>query len=284
MKLTLLAILATALLGLAVGVGSSFYRYGQRQAVYGFSKPRAIAVDHPIGPQPVLPSQSRARAVVQGDSTYDFGIMSRNERRSHTFSVRNQGTADLTVAFLDKSCQCTDVTLSRLQVPPGETTEITLTWQPSTFHQEFQQTARFQTNDPSRIELDLTVKGKVQQVVQTVPRALSFDNVTVGQARELTFHVFGYRDPDLAVDRIETLDAATADSFATEVEPLRPDELASEAGAVAGSDPCPAQARNAAGSFRPATASSSESRGSGPVGRAGPRQCGGQLDAGGPWI
>ena len=44
-----------------------------------------------------------------------------------------------------------------------------MTWQPSTFNLDFQQTARFETNDPSRIELDLTVKGKVQQVVQATP-------------------------------------------------------------------------------------------------------------------
>lgn len=222
------------LLGTSVGVGSSFLRYGGNQNVYRFSKPNVDGTRPTVasGPKPV--SELRPRLVLDGDDTHDFGIMSRNERRSHTFYVKNEGTADLTVVFVDKSCQCTEVSLTRTDIPPGHNTEITLTWQPSSFDEHFHQTARFKTNDPARLELDLSVEGKVQQVVQAKPRAVSFDSVSVGDERTVSFNVFGYRDADLQIESIEFLNPETASYFEAMSEPLSAQELKEETGALVG--------------------------------------------------
>jgi hypothetical protein len=211
-------ILGTLLFGSFVGVGSSYYQYGPRQDVYRYAKPMAAGEGTASGPAPAVDPKLRPRVFVEDGTTFDFGVMARNERRSHVFRVRNQGTADLSLAFIDKSCQCTDVTLSRLTVPPGEISEITLTWQPSSFNPEFQQTARFTTNDPSRIELDLTVKGLVAEMVQVSPRGLTFGEITLGQAREQTFTV-SYREAGVEVSRVEITDPATGEHLRVEPGP-----------------------------------------------------------------
>ena len=88
--------------------------------------------------------------------------MSKEETRDHTFVVKNVGDAPL--QFLEKSCQCTDVEMSRSIVPPDASTEITLSWKPNNYGLDFNQIARFKTNDLSMQELDLQIKGRVQQI------------------------------------------------------------------------------------------------------------------------
>jgi hypothetical protein len=46
--------------------------------------------------------------------------------------------------------------------------------------------------------------------------------------------VFAYRDPDLRIERVELLDAETAEFFETELQPVDAQTLAQETGAVAG--------------------------------------------------
>ena len=231
MKTTLVLLTIASFLGLATGIGAAYLRYGNAEAVYTFEKP---ALDDQ-GAAPT-PTELRARAEVQGSNVFEFGVMSRNERRSHTYSVVNKGNDALHISFIDKSCQCTDVTISRSVVPPGETTEIELSWQPSSFNPVFEQTARFKTNDPGRIELDLTVKGRVLQILQIEPRSVSFDNVSRNQAREAGFRLFSYRDDDLEIADTEWLHPESAEFFRVDVQPLDKDTIDAEPGAVAGYD------------------------------------------------
>lgn len=228
-------ITATAILtGAAIGVGSSWVEYAGDRG-FGFSKP--LPADDADSISPMTPNQSagRARVSVEGDGVFDFGVMSRDETRSHTFVVQNTGTIPLKLRFLEKSCQCTDVKMARTEVPPGEFAEIELSWQPNDYKLEFAQTARFVTNDPARLELDLTVQGRVQQIVRPVPLAVSFGNVLADESRERQIHVFGYRDADLRVEEVEFLQASSADFLEATSEPLSREVLDREPGAQSGS-------------------------------------------------
>jgi hypothetical protein len=227
-------ILATMLVGSLFGAASSYYRMGAGEPRYTFSKPVARPLTGQLGPTPPTREAVRPRIVIDEGTRFDFGVMSRNEQRSHTFVVRNQGNGPLLLSFVDKSCMCTDVTISRSEVPPGESTEITLVWTPSTINPEFEQTARFQTNDPSRIELDLTVAGKVLQLVQLSPQSIGFYNVPINQQREQALRLFAFRDADLQVSRVEWLDPTSSEFLETDITPLSSQELAAETGAVGG--------------------------------------------------
>ena len=230
-RMVFIGLLATIAAGAITGGAVGWYRFAPHGSSFRFSKPVAMESSELDG---ASSNRARSRAVVEGSDEFDFGVMSRNERRSHEFTVRNQGDAPLNIWFIDKSCQCTDVTLTRSVVPPGETTQITLTWQPSTINSDFHQTARFQTNDPGRIELDLTVRGRVLQLIQFQPSALSFDSVTAGQSREISTSFFSYQDPDVAIAQIELLDEDTAQYFETEVEGLPDEAIEAEPGAESG--------------------------------------------------
>lgn len=235
MKSLISVFLVSLVLGSLSGAAAAYYQYGSWRPQYLFGKPMVQAVGTEKINTSVSNRTRRARASIEGDAVYDFGVMSRNEKRSHVFVVRNRGNIPLQLAFIDKSCQCTEVQISKTDVEPNGTSEITLTWQPSTFRRDFQQTARFQTNDPARVELDLTVKGQVQQIVEIIPPAINWDGVIHGQSPTTTFDLIGYREQPMAIDRVEFLDESTAEFFSAEIQPLTPEDLRPIPHAVSGS-------------------------------------------------
>lgn len=237
MKKLLGLVVLSVLTGSLAGASAAYYQYGSWRDQHHFSKPLAWANQNPAsGPEAPGEAQPlRARAFVEGDAVHDFGVMSRNEKRSHTFTVSNRGNAPLSLRFVDKSCQCTEVAVSKSEIEPNGSSQVTLTWQPSTNRPDFQQSARFQTNDPARVELDLTIKGRVQQIVEVVPPAVSLDGVVAGQAQETSIDLVGYREQPLAASRVEFLDTATASFFEADIQPMAPDAVKLIPHAVSGS-------------------------------------------------
>ena len=228
MRTTWWVMVLAALLGLTAGIGSSWHTYAGGSS-FGFSKPALTASNAPNRLPGEVPA-GRARVQIEGDGVFDFGVMSPDETRAHVFIVRNTGTVPLTLRFLEKSCQCTEARLSRSEIPPGESAEVELSWKPNNYKLEFSQTARFQTNDPSQIELDLKIRGRVQQIVRPVPLAVSLDNVLTQQSRQAEIQVFGYRDDDLCVEQAEFLIEPTAAFFQAAITPLSAETLQRETG------------------------------------------------------
>ena len=97
MRMTWWITIGALLLGTAVGVGSSWSEYAGHRG-FGFSKPLAN-LPNSADPAPDTPPSGRARIQVEGDGVYDFGVMSRDETRRHTFVVRNTGTVPFAYAF-----------------------------------------------------------------------------------------------------------------------------------------------------------------------------------------
>jgi hypothetical protein len=182
--------------------------------------------------------------LVDGD-TFEFGIMAKDELRSHVFRIRNAGDAPLELSFESMTCQCTSIVLDGRTMPRQErwvttvgsrqTREITLTWQPAKYDLEFSQTATFLTNDPSRPELQLTVKGRVQQIWRYDPLAIDFGSVPRDKAQQRSVDVYGYRDADFAVSKVELLDEGQQQFFALQIEPMPDEKIKSEPGALGGS-------------------------------------------------
>ena len=59
--------------------------------------------------------------IVQFDTTYyDFGTLVQGEKASHTFKLRNVGTADLVILDAYSTCGCTVPNFSKDPVKPGD--------------------------------------------------------------------------------------------------------------------------------------------------------------------
>ncbi|MBX3439528.1 MAG: DUF1573 domain-containing protein, partial [Planctomycetaceae bacterium] len=100
---------------------------------------------------------------------HEFGSMELGQKLSHKFVVRNEGEAPLLLKKGEVQCKCTVPTTPDEPIPPGESIEIELTWEPVAATEEFHQMAQIWTNDPKNQQLELHVKGAVERLFALVP-------------------------------------------------------------------------------------------------------------------
>ena len=82
------------------------------------------------------------------ETEYEFGRMQVGEKRSHVFTIRNDGAAPLILKKGPTTCQCTVSDIDRGEISPGSSADITLTWKPTGQAERFSKGAEIRTNDP----------------------------------------------------------------------------------------------------------------------------------------
>ena len=102
---------------------------------------------------------------------HNFGTMAVNEKKSHTFVIRNEGEATLKMEPGTPTCKCTEFTIHKESLEPGEETEVYLEWVPKTESKKFRQHAPIFTNDPAHhpAPLKLVIEGEVLRYLGILP-------------------------------------------------------------------------------------------------------------------
>jgi len=158
------AVIVTVLVAIcALGAVISVGRYGSDLTVNASNKSTKSNISiNPVGPQP--------KAVVDSNE-YNIGVISVGQEGSHKFEVRNEGEAPLEIEIGRSTCKCTVSSLTEGEniVPPGESTEVTLTWKTNKAYKNFRQEAEIKTNDPKAKSLYFTITGRVTPIVEMVP-------------------------------------------------------------------------------------------------------------------
>jgi hypothetical protein len=179
-----------------------------------------------------------AKFVVTNGEEYEFGTMQRGDKRSHTFTLKNEGTAPGIIKLFKTSCKCTlsDELGVEHVLGPGEEKDIGLTWEPLNYSSEFEQGADIITdNDPSRRMISLRIKGIVIQRVRPVPDELIAIGLPVDKPSEHPLKVYAYNDKDFEVTGFKFLRAEEAKLFDVKISPMEPADFADEKGAIGGS-------------------------------------------------
>ena len=148
--------------------------------------------------------------VVDGEE-FDFGVMEPDSKGEHQFVVRNTGEFPLSLEIVGSTCKCTIGKLEKSSIGPGEQTEIKLTWDVKSTGEDFGQSAILKTNDPTRGELQLKVKGRVISQMTMVPRTFSFGEVESGDTIELDAVVYNFQNEPI----VPTSQKFTDDSMTT---------------------------------------------------------------------
>ncbi len=184
-----------AALAAVIGLGCGWYSYQSRYgggAQFGpFSSDREVSVKE-VGLVQRSPVTEVPRIEVIGGEEFDFGVMEPGGEGTHAFVVRNVGTAPLELEIIGSTCKCTVGTLQDATVAPGEQTEIELHWVARSSSEEFGQTATLKTNDPSRGELNLKIRGSVISTMTMVPRRFTFGDVESGENIRLQSVIYSF--------------------------------------------------------------------------------------------
>ncbi len=108
------------------------------------------------------PSEPPRIVVTPGE--FDFGDIGPELAVSHVFTVTNAGGAPLDINAVDTSCSCTTATIEATWLRPGESTALTVTFDPQTHNGatgRFLRLVYLRSNDPETPELQLKVRVTV---------------------------------------------------------------------------------------------------------------------------
>ena len=161
--------LSVAMLGLCGCVPSSSSTSSAAKTGTAESTPEAAAKP---GAGASDPSQQARPKLVASETMFDFGVMEIGQPGTHEFVIKNEGTAPLTLEKVRTTCKCTVGTVGDKPIAPGESGTVTLTWTPAAGQTSIRQSAEIKTNDPLMPMLTLSVGGKLQERVKTVPAEL----------------------------------------------------------------------------------------------------------------
>lgn len=118
-----------------------------------------------------IPEQGPFGNAVATEQSFNFGVMEKGDKGSHTFVIRNEGQGPLRVKKGSTSCgQCTFGAVSRTDdIPPGETVEVTVNWELKSDVPKFRQTADVYTTDPDHKKLTFAIDGIVDRPLRLIP-------------------------------------------------------------------------------------------------------------------
>lgn len=108
------------------------------------------------------------RLVLSQDS-WDFGAVWVEERPTLTLTVRNEGTAELRLTDVRSTCGCTVAQPTRRVVPPGESTDIQVTFDTTGKQGAVTSQVIVESNDARRPKVEFSIKGQVKRAVTRTP-------------------------------------------------------------------------------------------------------------------
>ncbi len=93
------------------------------------------------------------------ETSFHFGTVMEDQALSHTFIIRNVGTAPLQIMAVHTDCDCMVSKYPRT-IAPGGQGEITLTIKPFSVRQRFKKAAMVFSNNSGSPQLFLTLTGE----------------------------------------------------------------------------------------------------------------------------
>ena len=114
----------------------------------------------PIGDNPRLALPELAKT----NYVYDFGDVPPDEIQETTVTIQNKGTKPLVIKSVRASCGCTATNMGEDTVPPGGTTQLRVTYDPTFNNDAGKQITRkvvIESNDPAAPVVEFTIRANV---------------------------------------------------------------------------------------------------------------------------
>lgn len=227
--LFLATLAAATVLGLLAGLFGNHLIYGRYSSHFG---PYSIGSD-------VTPANLASfvnldddgdggRLEIVGDQVFDFGTMSVGESGEHLFKIRNVGKSDLSLAIGESTCKCTLGNLETDKLPPGEETEVKLSWTVKTNADRFGQQAELLTNDPSKGAVPLRIVGRVIREYEFEPKTLRFGSVTPGESIDVETTLYNYSQYELRMTSTRITSDEIEALTSVEITPIEKSDFSAE--------------------------------------------------------
>ena len=222
---TFLACLVFAAIGAAIGWNVNYDRFGKYEPQFGpMDYEGKVTAINAIASLEKGWETEFPKVELPDGNTHDFGVMAPEEKGEHTFIVKNVGVADLSLVIGAATCKCTVGELGKESLPPGEETEVKMSWTVKTNESSFGQSAELRTNDPSQVAIRFEIKGKVVRQVQLEPEEVTFGEVAAGENVKFEVRIYSYLDDEVTPGDVKFVDEEVDGLSEIEVEPFTPSD------------------------------------------------------------
>ena len=149
-----------------------------------------LPAKQPTGDFPIPSKVGPWPKVAARDLTFSFGQMQVKTVKSHSFTIRNEGEADLQLTAGTTTCKCTqfdfdpsdDVDLKSVVVKPGESVDLIMTWKAGDdADRGFRHGGDVHTNDPQHPLIKYAVEGAIERPFEFMPSMWNIGGVSAGQ-------------------------------------------------------------------------------------------------------
>ena len=96
-------------------------------------------IQNNAGPQP---------RILVSEEEWDFGKVTRGEKPTHIFMVKNGGEGDLIIGGLKESCACIEASISATLIQPGESAELKVSYDTTDYVGKDEKHLHIYSNDP----------------------------------------------------------------------------------------------------------------------------------------
>ncbi len=121
-----------------------------------------------VAKKPVIPDGPRPKITLSAE-VWDFGVVIYGDAPSQTFTIKNEGDADLILDRVKGSCSCTVPKLKVKLLKPGESAEVTVNFNTKKRQGQISTLVQVRSNDPVRPLVSYRVKGTVNRLIDLKP-------------------------------------------------------------------------------------------------------------------
>jgi len=86
--------------------------------------------------------------ILVSEEEWDFGKVTRGEKPTHIFIVKNGGEGDLIIEGVKGSCPCIEVSISTNRIKPGESAELKVSYDTTDYVGKDEKHLHIYSNDP----------------------------------------------------------------------------------------------------------------------------------------
>jgi uncharacterized cupredoxin-like copper-binding protein len=163
-------------------------------------------------------AQNNVPKIVVQPKEYDFGNISQEEKVTHDFEIYNEGTGELRIIGVRGSCGCTAATPAKTNLAPGDSTKLTVVFNPKNKIGKQNKLVYIKTNDPANTVYNVKFTGFVLSDYDVVTGAKiylpetehDFGKVENGKVVDYNFKIVNQGKSTLEIQDIKTSCGCTA--------------------------------------------------------------------------
>lgn len=150
----------------------------------------------PTQPAPATNIPADAPKITFDKNSHEFGVITDDNKVTTTFKFTNTGKTTLKIGTVSGSCGCTVPALAKKDYEPGESGEISVTYDPHNRRGKQQTMVTVQSNDPATPSVQLQVHSDIRPMMYLDPAAATFYNAPKGKEQKTTVKIYS-RKPEL---------------------------------------------------------------------------------------